>query len=561
MKVSVFPGFADRIKKDPGHDPFAYRMRLVPYPDEPPGFAAARPWGFFLTRKPVRDAFFTNFTNVLPWLMIKTLISHEWKRLTRSASFGKELTTSVLLGLIAFMAVLYALAFGFALDALVTNGLEQPDSFAFVSRFLVYYLCFEFVTRYFVQNVPVLDVQPYLHLPVKRGVLVHYLLGKSLVHLLNILTLLLFAPFAFTVLLPRFGAGVALAWLGSLFVLSLVVHHLLLLFKKRLDDTAWGLLALVGVFGLLAAADYYQWFRLTDLSAWIFGEPTRLVYVFFFSLAALVAMYLLSYRLLAESFYADQWVSDKTSAGSWAKQEFGFLRAYGILGDWISLELKLILRHKRTRTILLMSGLLLLYGLFFYRKDGLAEQPGFILFVGIFVTGIFMINYGQFLFSWQASHFDFILTRPLSLRHYVESKYWLMGIITIACFLLTIPYVYFGWHVVLVHGVAMLFNLGVNNFVMMNMAMWGPKRLDLTKGGTLNYQGVGAAQWLMGLPVLLGPYVFYMPFSLAGHPYAGLAAVGAVGLAGVLLRTYLIKLTAKRLASKKYSMAAGFRHE
>ncbi|MCU0418523.1 MAG: DUF5687 family protein [Cyclobacteriaceae bacterium] len=493
--------------------------------------------------------------------MITTLLSHEWKRLARSASAGKELATTVLLGLVALMMLTYALMVGFFLDTLITQGLGQPDSFAFLNRFLIYYFFFEFVMRYFVQSVPALDAQPYLHLPIRRSTLIHYLLGKSLVHVFNVLVLLLFGPFALTTVWSRFGAGVALSWFALLWVLSLVVHYKVMLFKKRLDDTAWGLLALLGSFGLLGAADYYAWFRLTDVSAWVFGEVARLPWVLTISGLAGVAVYGVNYRVFQRGLYVDQWQANTASGNRWGRQEFGFLKAFGAMGDWISLELKLILRHKRTRSILIMSGLFLFYGLFFYRQEDAANQPGLILFGGILITGIFMMNYGQFLFSWQAGHFDFTLTRPLSLRQYVESKYWLLGTVTLGCFLLTIPYVYYGWEILAVQVVSLLFNLGVNVFVMMNMAMWSPKRVNLTKGGTLNYEGVGAAQWLMGLPVLLGPYVFYLPFSLAGYPFAGLWAVGAVGVLGIALRPYLLTMTAHRLAARKYSMAAGFRHE
>ena len=183
------------------------------------------------------------------------------------------------------------------------------------------------------------------------------------------------------------------------------------------------------------------------------------------------------------------------------------------------------------------------------------------LFAGVFVTGVFMINYGQFLFSWQAGHFDFTLTRPLSIRQYIESKYWLLVTVTFLCFLLSIPYVYFGWKILLVHFTVMLFNIGVNVYVIMNMAMWSPKKINLSKGGTLNYEGVGAAQWIMGIPILLGPYVLYLPFRWMGYPNIGLIMVGLAGVIGIVFRPYLLSLTAQRLASLKYKIASGFRQE
>ncbi|HNV27498.1 MAG TPA: DUF5687 family protein, partial [Cyclobacteriaceae bacterium] len=90
--------------------------------------------------------------------MVSTLLSHNWKKLLRSVSFTKELATAIFLGLLALMVVGYSLALGFALESIITKGLNQADSFQFLNGLLIYYFGFEFMMRYFMQNLPVLDV-------------------------------------------------------------------------------------------------------------------------------------------------------------------------------------------------------------------------------------------------------------------------------------------------------------------------------------------------------------------------------------------------------------------
>jgi hypothetical protein len=65
----------------------------------------------------------------------------------------------------------------------------------------------------------------------------------------------------------------------------------------------------------------------------------------------------------------------------------------------------------------------------------------------------------------------------------------------------------------------------------------------------------------MSIPILLGPYLFYLPFSFSGHPDLGILAVGTAGLIGIALRPYLLKLTARRLENRRYTLAAGFRKD
>ncbi|MBX2898984.1 MAG: hypothetical protein KF775_05025 [Cyclobacteriaceae bacterium] len=492
--------------------------------------------------------------------MITTLLSHSWKKFKRSVSFEKELATTILLGLIGVMVFGYALALGFLLDRISTDTFNQPNSVVFVNSLLLYYFWFEFILRYFMQRTPALDVQPYLHLPVSRHFVVHFMLIKSLVNPLNFLSLVLFTPFAFMAVAPQAGAG-AWAWLLSIYLISLCLHYVVLIFKKGLDDTITGFLVLTGAMSLLALSDYYGWLSLSSVSAAAFAFILSHPAIVVLALAGVLAIYYFNFTYLLKSLYPEE-LDSRKNIQSGNAQNWGFLQSFGPMGEWMNLELKLIMRNKRTRSVLFLSGFFLLYGLIFYtNKTYTQDMPGFLLFVAIFITGIFMINYGQFLFSWQSVHFDFTLTQPGSIAQVVASKYWLLCGITIICFILSIPYVYFGWHILLIHGAATLFNIGVNVFVIMNMALWDPKKIDLSKSSMMNYQGVGAAQWVMGIPILVAPYVFYLPFSIAGYPTWGLLAVGMVGLVGLIFRTQLLTLTTNRLQARKYAIAAGFRKE
>src|SRR5690606_28990890 len=108
----------------------------------------------------------------------------------------------------------------------------------------------------------------------------------------------------------------------------------------------------------------YGWFKLSDVSAMIFGGafsgPAFLAGCF----VVLAAVYGLTFVLFRNSIYADE-VSgqDKKQYGY---GDFSFLRSLGLTGEWMNLELKLILRNKRPRTLLFLTALFLLYGLIFY---------------------------------------------------------------------------------------------------------------------------------------------------------------------------------------------------
>jgi len=489
--------------------------------------------------------------------MIFIFLSHLRKSFLRSPSVGKDTGILFFLGLITLMMAVYALAAGFALERIIVGMLKQQDAITFLNGVLAYYFVSEFATRYFLQRLPALDVRPYLHLPVPRSKIVHFLLCRSLLHPLNVFVFLLFAPFAFTVVAREHSVLHAWIWLLSLWLISLVNHFLTILVKKQVARKAWGFPAFVVVCILLGYADYFGWLQLSFVSQQVFAVILNGYAVAVLLLTAVVFLYYMTYRAYADRLYPEE-VSVRESQ-SFNPANLGFLQGMGLTGAWIRLELKLIFRNRRSREVFLMHAVFLLFPLGFYAYSNNRDSYGSLLFFAIISSGFFLMNYGQFLFSWQGAHFDFTLVQPSSLRKFITAKYWLLVAPTAVWFLLSIPYALLGWHFLLINFVASLFNIGVNIYVVMILSMWEAKAIDLRRSGSLNMEGIGPAQWVMGIPLFVTPYLFYGPLSLLGYPIAGLVAVGIAGLVGLLFRQKVIDTATGRLAATRYTMASSFR--
>ena len=340
--------------------------------------------------------------------------------------------------------------------------------------------------------------------------------------------------------------------------MAVVNHFLGIYIKKKLNDYPNLIVGLAGLIILLWALEYFGILAFTDVSAAFFGGfmDNPILALALFGLAAL--LYWLNFRYLASNTYPEELVTEKASKAK-GSADFGFLRRFGKTGQLIALELRLILRHKRPRNTLVLSSILLLYGLIFYTDQDLNDMPGFFILAGILITGAFFINHGQFLLSWQSGHFDAILTKGISLEEYLTSKYWLLVASCTIAYIVSIAYVFFGWDIVAINFATFLFNVGINVPIVMRLAMFSPKKIDLTRGAAFNWEGVGAAQWLMGFPVMLLPYVIYVPLSLAGYSTYGFIAMGAAGAIGLLFHRQVLKSLTKAFTNKRHRIAGGFR--
>ena len=72
-------------------------------------------------------------------------------------------------------------------------------------------------------------------------------------------------------------------------------------------------------------------------------------------LLAVVGAYFLNQLFFSQNFYPEKF-NEKIKTENNIKANLSFLNRFGIIGEIISVELKLILRHKRTKSILYMSG-------------------------------------------------------------------------------------------------------------------------------------------------------------------------------------------------------------
>jgi len=489
--------------------------------------------------------------------MIKDLLVQGYKNYFRSPVWGKSLAANIVLSLLALMMLTYVLLGGLFLIEIVERLAPNSEPRTVINGLILYYFGIEFMLRFFLQGSPVLFIEPYLHLPIKKGRMIHFMLKKSAFSAFNLLAFLLFLPFALRHLIPEEGLNGAIGWILGLIGLVFLNQYLGILVKKKLSDSVKSTVIILGSILVLILLEYFGVVKFSEVSAALMNQfsiqPILSIIPFILGLI----IYRANFTFLANNIYPEE-LSTKEKPAK-IRGDFGFLKKFGATGELIALELKLILRHKRPRTLLIMSGFLLLYGLIFYPQEEYQEMSFIFVFVGVFITGLFFINHGQFMLSWQGSHFDFILTRRGGIEEYIKAKYWMYTASCFAAFVLSLAYIFFGWKIALINLCAFLFNVGINIPMVMSISMFNPKKIDLNKGAAFNYQGVGAAQWLMALPVMIGPYLFYLPLYLLGHEILGILLVGCVGIIGFLFREKILMKLTERLSLKRHKIAAGFR--
>ena len=140
----------------------------------------------------------------------------------------------------------------------------------------------------------------------------------------------------------------------------------------------------------------------------------------------------------------------------------------------------------------------------------------------------------------------------------MRSKFVLMAMSVVIMFVLGIPYVYFGWKVLITHFAAAIYNIGINTHVIMWGGSYNRKKIDLDKKAAFNYQGTGAVQWLIGIPLMIVPMALFGLVNWLIGFEAAIALLMILGILGILFHKKLMKLITKRYLNSKYKMIDAF---
>ena len=487
------------------------------------------------------------------------LFRHQFRKLFRSSFFRQGWGVKILLLLVAIYFLGSFGFLGFFMKEILSETIEGAELLTPIfSRGVLYYFLADLAMRFFLQNLTVLSIPHYLTQPVSKKRVVHFLLQSSIFSFFNLLPLLFIVPWAFRVIPVEYGNVQAVLWLGG-FIILILCNHFLAIYLKRVvavkPAITIGFGVLVAALFLANSADFID---LGPASESLYTPMANSYFGIVVALGLLVLIYQLNFRFLLSMTHLDRW---KVKAKEASSLKLSFLEDKGFIGMMIANEIKLILRNKRTKVVVYTAIFMALYGLFFYTQEEFSERDGMLVFVSVFMTGVFMINYGQFLVSWESSYFDGILTRAYSLEDYYRSKYYLMVFGVIIMFILTIPYVYFGMDALYRNIAAALYNVGVNTAVLIFASTYNKKPIDLSRGSAFNYQGTGAAQFVIVLPLIGLPMLVYMGFAVFDAQNYGLIALGALGVLGLMFQNYFIKQTVINFKEKKYINAAGYRQK
>lgn len=486
--------------------------------------------------------------------MIKRFLSLEWKQFSRASYFQKGIAIKILLFFVAAYFSAIAIFFGVGIFFILKKAVPNTDPMVLVNNFLIYWFLFDLVIRFFMQQLPVMNIKPLMSIPIKRDTVIHYLLGKTTLSFFNVLPLFIFLPFTIVLLTQGYPVMNVLCWFVSVMTLTFCVNFINFLINKNNIY----FYSIVSVLTIFIGLEVYQIFKISEPIGIAFNTLFNQPYLVLIPMLLLVALYRINFNDIKKGFYLDGAISKKVETVS--TTDLSWLDRFGSIAVFLKNDLRLIWRNARPKQVLMMSFLFLFYGLIFYTQETYQKMPAFLAFASMFVTGGFLMTFGQLVPSWDSEYYKLLMSQNIPYRKYLESKWYLMVVAVTISFVLSTPYLYFGWKIFGMIAAGALFNIGLNSFITLFGGALNrvPIELNVKAKAFSNTNGFNPTQMLIALPKFLLPMgLFYIPYKLVNFE-VGIIVLALSGVLGIIFKNFFLGKIENLYQKGKYKTVAAF---
>ena len=117
---------------------------------------------------------------------------------------------------------------------------------------------------------------------------------------------------------------------------------------------------------------------------------------------------------------------------------------------------------------------------------------------------------------------------------------------------------YFGLKILVAHFAAAVYNIGINTHVILLGGAFNRKKIELDQKAAFNFQGTGAVQWLIGIPLMLMPMGIFALINWLVNFEMATATLLILGFLGIIFHQKIMNAITKKYLNSKYKMIDAF---
>lgn len=487
--------------------------------------------------------------------MLWNFLKLEWKSFFRSKSFKFNIGIKIFLGIVAFFYGALFLVMGAASYYMLEEEGHEP--FLTVNRYLIYWWVMDLVIKYFAQKTPMMKVRPLLTLPISKKTMTNYLLGRTTISFFNIYAFIFLVPFSIVLLKEGFSTIGVIAWFIGMASLLYVNNFLNLIVNNKNIVFVTILVAIV----TLGFSQYMGYWDITTYTGPVFQSFYNFVWPALIPLAVAILLYRYCFKIFYSAMYLDDALSSTQAVAE--TRDYSWLERFGLMGEFLKNDLRLILRNKRSKNTLWLSVFFLFYGLIAFLDPTYRHSDGWLIMFGVFISGGFLFTFGGFVPSWDSAYYPLMMSQNIKYKEYLASKWWLIVVATMITMVLGVFYLFLDKNIYLAIFAGGLYNIGVNAYVVLLSGAYVKTPIDLTTGkkpfgdsSSFNLKTI-----LLTLPKIVLPIIIFYVFKILFSATIGFVALGVIGLMGLMFRNLAFGVIESVYKEEKYDTLQAYKED
>ena len=457
-------------------------------------------------------------------------------------------------GLIYFSAAMFAI---YLIMIGCEVGMVAKGEAGLMLGFATIYMTFDFLLRFIVQTTPGMMVKPYILQPISRYTAIEcFLLGEHFSGY-NLLWLCMFVPYSIILLFAGESFWLILLELVACEVLMILNSQIYLFFRTLINRAVLWLVPALAFYALpytpLLFSPKAQTFgKIVDFisthgMAW-YGLPVIL----------LVMCGLFFVNRYFQFKYVYEEISKKKERELKHVSQFAFFNRFGLVGEYLKIELKSNIRNKTMRTRCIFSlvaviafSLLVAYTTI-YDSELMQNFWCLYCFALYGVTALIKIM-GQ-----EGNYIELLMMHRENIIALLRAKFIFYSAVLIIPFVIMLPAVFTGKYTILMLFAYMLLTAGFLHFVIFQLAVYNKQTLPLQLKVTAKGNFENGMQLVIELFALFGPVLITgLGYLLVGLTYTYIFMC-IVGLAFIIAHPIWIRNIYTRMMKRRYENLEGF---
>lgn len=434
------------------------------------------------------------------------------------------------------------------------------EVFDWVDGGMAFFLAADFLLRFGMQETPAQEIKPYKLLPVPQGFLLNLFLVRMGLRPYNLFLFFFLAPFAFFSLFRFFGVAGMAGFLLGWWLMMVLNSYWYLLWRSLMMRGIW----LVTIPIALYAGLIYFGIFFDSEQTWLFDACLRLgrgfcqwaAWAWLVPLLPTVLLFVASRRLQREAVYRE--VAEEERVRRVRSLQWGWLSHFGLLGQYLLLDVRSVVRNKVVRTQFLSGVVCMLVFCLFLAFTEIYDSPFMRTFIIVYCYSCLGVMTLTNIMGAEGNYIDLLMSRKESVLSLLREKYFFNCAVVLVPFLVSLFPVAQGKILLVESAGCALFAMGCVFPFIFQLAVYNKSTVHLNNRTTRSGRSSRMQMLFSSVALFLPIIIMQTLISLFSRETAAITML-AMGLAGVLLSPLWLRNIYHRFMRRRYENMDGMR--